>query len=92
MLEPAHAADRAVDEGVGRHGCERPARDAPTGSASACAAVLGQRAHDVALGDDAGLAAGSRRPAAPAKRTNSEEICSRAIVPGASASADVRRR
>ncbi len=51
--ETVHAADRAVQEGVGRDGLERAACPGGDGRREGVRAACGERLHDVALGEDA---------------------------------------
>ena len=64
-FQPAHAADGAIDEGVGRNGRERAAHELLDAELERALAFDRERAHHVALGDDAA----ANRPAAfPARR------------------------
>ena len=77
QLEPAHAAERAIDEGVGRYRGQRLTGQVADRPRQRLLAMLGQHAQHVALGDDAGLARthGGRRM----RRHSSDEIFSCAM-------------
>ena len=53
-LEPAHATDGAIDEGVRRNGGKRPAHELLDAELERALALDRQRPQHVALGDDAG--------------------------------------
>ena len=64
-MEPAHPADRAIDEGIGRNDRERLAHELLDRQRQRRAAMPRDRAQEIALGDDAGV--GGERAARPAR-------------------------
>ena len=80
-LQPAHPSDREIDESFGRHDGKRQAHETRHRHRQCVGAVIGKRAQNIALGDDAGLSGAELFAGILCvRRYSSEEMRRRIIV------------